>query len=1174
MNCFKSIYLVFILIIGFLFHSLTNAEITIEPFGFAVSIEEDDETVIELVLSNSGEDDVGFNINSQLIEDDNDRREGPRRDDPGDILEEYEAQQYRSNTGLAWDDDNNWMWGFDYEVHHFYAFDPEEEEIVENFDVGQSRYSMFYLDGVLYIGAYANDPNNIFCYDTEGNALDPIRSPISLQDGIIASDGELLFIISGRQSGSVHIYNLEDLDEVGVIDCSDVVGDVIVYSFHWVNEHPDGQLWLCCEGHMFQCYIDDEWNCDEVVDFDTPEQPHLGISHDGDNLWIGMYGSNQLWVLDDGVQELYMLSLDPQTGIIPGDDSEVIEITIVSEGYEAGVYNILIEIELAEPEEERDDFEDTIIQISAIVSLESSVADIAGAITDAADDDPIENVFIELDRYIISVYSDDEGNYTLSDLPVGEYELTYSATDYLSAIEAVNLEDDDVDLNIALLHSECTPSEDEFFMALNPDFNHTFEFGVFNGGTGPLTYQIERRLANEDANVDPWELREIQDTEEIVEDNQLNGVTAIDGQFYVSGGNNRNDVNKIYVLSQEGEIIRDFNQFHESDYGMRDLCYDGELIWGSDAGVIYGFDTEGELVSEIEGDAGSYRSLTYDTDNDLFISADITSDIYISDRNGELVRTIDRPDGLRMYGLAYWSDDPDGYNLYVFNRGEETDIMINKVNLENGDLIAVNEIDMGGGRPGGICVTNQLDVYSWVFIGMVQNPDRIAVWQLAARRDWFQIEPEAGESEDFFLTLDATDLPPDNTFEGILIYHHDGVGRRTEISVRLDVIEGEVHTTRELDLLLGWNTVSVNLQPDEEDVEVLMADLVEDDLLEMMKDGAGHFYRPDYNFNNIPGWSVEQGYQIKMRAAAQLTLEGWTVVRDEPIFLEEGWQLVSYYPTFPIEATLALSGIEDHLIICKDGFGNFYIPAWDYSNIGDMLQGQGYYMNVDADVELVYVFEREDAIPGNEVHCQASVYVEQGLLAVHPLTGTNMSLLALADPSLTGEVAVYASDKLVGSGVLQDGYCGIAVWGDDPMTDEKDGAVKTDPLEIKFLNNGILHSIDYTMLSGKDIFSQDGLSVIRLATPVETPFTFGITYAYPNPFNSQMQVGYNLPEAGNIRLNVYDLTGRLVSELSNDHHPAGIHTSIFDGSNLSSGIYLIQLEASGHIYQKKITLMK
>jgi len=299
-----------------------------------------------------------------------------------------------------------------------------------------------------------------------------------------------------------------------------------------------------------------------------------------------------------------------------------------------------------------------------------------------------------------------------------------------------------------------------------------------------------------------------------------------------------------------------------------------------------------------------------------------------------------------------------------------------------------------------------------------------------------------------------------------------------------------------------------------------------------------------------------------------------SVLRNDPIDLEEGWQIVSYYPNFPVEATFALRRIEDHLEVAKDGFGNFYVPSWGFSNIGDMRLGQGYYMKVDQDVELVYTTEEDGEGAMASLTHQSSVYDEPGLLPVHAVTGLNMSLLIKADDCLTGDIGVYAAGELVGSGVLQNGVCGISVWGDDPLTEAIDGALEGQPLEIRLFDGAGLRDVGFDMLAGEAVYETDALAVVRLDASGLLPDDYAITSAYPNPFNSTLRVGYALPEAADVKLNVYDLSGRLVAELVSGRAQAGVHTVVFDGSGLASGLYLLRYEAAGHTSQMKVALVK
>lgn len=79
---------------------------------------------------------------------------------------------------------------------------------------------------------------------------------------------------------------------------------------------------------------------------------------------------------------------------------------------------------------------------------------------------------------------------------------------------------------------------------------------------------------------------------------------------------------------------------------------------------------------------------------------------------------------------------------------------------------------------------------------------------------------------------------------------------------------------------------------------------------------------------------------------------------------------------------------------------------------------------------------------------------------------------------------------------------------------------------------------------------------------------------YPNPFNPSTVIGYELPESAHVRLSVYDLLGREVAVLVNEITPAGQYQAVFNGQNLSSGIYVYRLHSGEHLLTGKMLLMK
>jgi parallel beta-helix repeat protein len=85
---------------------------------------------------------------------------------------------------------------------------------------------------------------------------------------------------------------------------------------------------------------------------------------------------------------------------------------------------------------------------------------------------------------------------------------------------------------------------------------------------------------------------------------------------------------------------------------------------------------------------------------------------------------------------------------------------------------------------------------------------------------------------------------------------------------------------------------------------------------------------------------------------------------------------------------------------------------------------------------------------------------------------------------------------------------------------------------------------------------------------------YGILDAYPNPFNSTTSLTYFLQDAGEVNLDVHDISGSLVATVVNGYRTVGIHEVTFHASNLPTGVYFAQLKA-GHLKQtQKLLLIK
>ena len=90
----------------------------------------------------------------------------------------------------------------------------------------------------------------------------------------------------------------------------------------------------------------------------------------------------------------------------------------------------------------------------------------------------------------------------------------------------------------------------------------------------------------------------------------------------------------------------------------------------------------------------------------------------------------------------------------------------------------------------------------------------------------------------------------------------------------------------------------------------------------------------------------------------------------------------------------------------------------------------------------------------------------------------------------------------------------------------------------------------------------------------EIPETFSLSQNYPNPFNPSTKIQFNLPESGNVKLEVFDITGRMVRTLVNSSFNAGTHSVNFNAGNISAGVYYYRISYNGLSEVRKMVLIK
>lgn len=91
---------------------------------------------------------------------------------------------------------------------------------------------------------------------------------------------------------------------------------------------------------------------------------------------------------------------------------------------------------------------------------------------------------------------------------------------------------------------------------------------------------------------------------------------------------------------------------------------------------------------------------------------------------------------------------------------------------------------------------------------------------------------------------------------------------------------------------------------------------------------------------------------------------------------------------------------------------------------------------------------------------------------------------------------------------------------------------------------------------------------------LDKPKDFVLYTNFPNPFNATTRIKFDLPVASNVKLSIYDLTGREVSKLINAYLKVGTYCFDWNANEFSSGIYFYKFESNNFTKVMKMILVK
>ncbi len=242
-------------------------------------------------------------------------------------------------------------------------------------------------------------------------------------------------------------------------------------------------------------------------------------------------------------------------------------------------------------------------------------------------------------------------------------------------------------------------------------------------------------------------------------------------------------------------------------------------------------------------------------------------------------------------------------------------------------------------------------------------------------------------------------------------------------------------------------------------------------------------------------------------------------------------------PEFPQEAYIACVAINpedsEHIVIV---FSNYNVPSIFESKDGGIT-----FTDISGNLE-----QNEDG-SGNGPSIRWAEIIPTNTRNLY-LVGSSIGLSSTTTTNGKSTVWVKESENLIGNSVI-------------PMMDYR-------------ANDGRLAIATH----GNGVFTTTIQDFKRINLE-EEDLNFTISFASPNPFNEKTKIQYTIPEAGTVKIDVYDLGGELITNLLWAPQFAGTNEITWDGTNtsgtsLANGVYLYRVRYSDQSLTGKLILRR
>jgi hypothetical protein len=363
------------------------------------------------------------------------------------------------------------------------------------------------------------------------------------------------------------------------------------------------------------------------------------------------------------------------------------------------------------------------------------------------------------------------------------------------------------------------------------------------------------------------------------------------------------------------------------------------------------------------------------------------------------------------------------------------------------------------------------------------------------------------------------------------------------------------YAAQKLDFPAKWGGVSLYRDPVNDNLEQIVEPIKND--LNLIYNLNGDRYVPLKSV--LTTWETQSGYIANCTNGSSLLVAG-SYNSGQPLYVNAGWNLIPVLSSCP--ADIEILTLNGNLKIAKEVAGlNVYWPEANVLDLTQLIPGKSYLANFEGSETIIFPSCDPIVLASNK-SVTTDPFIPEGWGILHKtpasfvvaLPADHFTSAGITDGDVIG---AFTPEGILG-GICEIGLNNsLVLFGNDPLTNEKDGFDDCDPVTLKLFkrSTGEIFSIDPTVIGEGSLecfkengYLQIGEVVLTDVNSLEKPKFL----VYPNPANHFLNV---VNPVEKVTCTVYNVTGQILINQQLEHGINRLTVQL-----LRDGIYIIQFK--------------